>query len=115
MFSHQGGIALPEGLVLHDGGPSPNTKLPIAGETYGGVSITVIKEIPSWVSIPANVDLFDIQDEMPEGAKYWGMGSGLRNGKAGGASETCTNLLKLWIRGIIEEDNLEKDQANRDY
>ena len=37
----------------------------------------------------------------------------MRNGRAGGTSGVCAKQLKMWLKGVIEEE--EKDTGNMGY
>ena len=55
--------------------------------------------------IPINIEPFDINDSVPEAdVEIRAVVAGMRNGRAGDSRGIKTEHLKIWLRGIQEEE-----------
>ena len=72
-------------------------------ELYGKVN-------PPGAPIPINVDAFDVADDAPsDGELRVAVATGLRNGRAGGASRVRAEDMKEWLRGARAEEKAQEE------
>ena len=69
------------------------------------------KVSPPGDPIPINVEPFDIEDLVPADAGLREVVAGLRNGRAGGSRGIKAEHIKVWLRGIREEEEEGRENA----
>ena len=73
-------------------------------------------EVPSpGESIPINVDPFPVNDDTPLESEIRGVARGLRNGRAGGASQMTAEHVKEWLQGMVQEEKEGTEGAGNNW
>ena len=65
--------------------------------------------------IPILVDPFPIDDDAPEGLELREVVRGMRNVRAGGASGICVEHIQVWLKGVVEEEEMRKGNMGHQW
>jgi len=58
--------------------------------------------------LPLHLTPVEIDDDVPTDSEIWTVAGGLTNGRAGGASGVRAEHVKTWLRGILKEEDPER-------
>ena len=100
-----------ERLVRPGFRPATKTLLPFNGETDSRKGQVVRAGTPPGESIPINVEPFEVDDAVPTDSEIRGVVKGMKNGRAGGSGGITAEHIKLWLGGMVEEEEEGKEDT----